>query len=395
MVVNPRGRPKKYSEYEKLLKSLPKPMTKRPKYEKGIGIFRGATGDTAWVKIRLPHGAIYNEKSHAPGTSLEIKLGKLSSWSWAQLESKHAELQGRADRDEPLENEPGITFSDWSTDWLARAKSRVRDHLSLRIHVQKHLLPTFGAKLLTSITSSDINRWASQQLADFAPGTVKRQMNTFKAILNDAVKSGRLETNPYSNADPIRGITRRQRFLSHEELARLMIAADEVADWMPDYILWCLHSGMRKGEIQTLEWNDIQQVNDGPIIVNVRTSKADQPRYVYCTGTMNEILERQEDRKVEGDERVFTISAMTLRRRWEAARKLANLEDVTIHDLRRTHSTYAAAAGVDLNTLANRIGHSDLSMLQKHYAAIVGSAAEDAATTIQSVFNNLAGSEND
>jgi integrase len=46
---------------------------------------------------------------------------------------------------------------------------------------------------------------------------------------------------------------------------------------------------------------------------------------------------------------------------------------VTIHDLRRTHSTRAAISGVDLRTLAARIGHSDLTMLQKHYAAVVGS----------------------
>jgi integrase len=77
---------------------------------------------------------------------------------------------------------------------------------------------------------------------------------------------------------------------------------------------------------------------------------------------------------------------MTLRRRWVAARSAGGLTDVTIHDLRRTHSTYAAISGVDLRTLAARIGHSDLSMLQKHYAAIVGSASEEAAEKIERVF---------
>ena len=52
-------------------------------------------------------------------------------------------------------------------------------------------------------------------------------------------------------------------------------------------------------------------------------------------------------------------------------------------------SMYAAVAGVDLNTLAERIGHTDLTMLQKHYAAIVGSAAMDAANTIGKVFDGM------
>ena len=80
---------------------------------------------------------------------------------------------------------------------------------------------------------------------------------------------------------------------------------------------------------------------------------------------------------------------MTLRRKWEKARKLAGIEDVTMHDLRRTHSTYAAAAGVDLRTLAARIGHTDLTMLQKHYAALVGSADAEAANTIGRVLDAM------
>ncbi len=103
---------------------------------------------------------------------------------------------------------------------------------------------------------------------------------------------------------------------------------------------------------------------------------------------MRDILERQKGRKTDGDDRLFPISKMTLRRRWETARASAGLTDVTIHDLRRTHSTHAAIAGVDLRTLAGRIGHTDLSMLQKHYAALVGSAGEEAAEKIERAFAN-------
>ena len=110
---------------------------------------------------------------------------------------------------------------------------------------------------------------------------------------------------------------------------------------------------------------------------------------VICTESMIEVLGRQKNRKKEGKEAVFPVTKMTLRRKWEKARKEANLEDVTMHDLRRTHSTHAAAAGVDLRTLAGRIGHTDLTMLQKHYAAIVGSASDEAADTIQEVFDGI------
>ena len=394
MANKPRGRHRKYAEYENLLSELPSKMDKRPKYINGIGIFRGARGDTVWIKVRLSHATTYNGKVRPAGSSAEIKLGKLSSWSWAQLETKLAEMQGLADRNEPLEDQVDLTFSDWSSDWLIRAKTRVRDFMSLSIHVNKHLLPTFGARPLKSITSNNINHWISSQLVSLAPATVKRQMNTFKAILNDAVKSGHIEKNPCSNADPIRGIVGRQRFLSTEELIKLLKAANDIDGWLEDFIVWCLHSGMRKGEIQALLWEDVHKLEGGLALINIKTSKAGTPRYVNCTQGMIKILERQKKRKVEADDRVFPISAMTLRRRWEAVREKVGLMDVTIHDLRRTHSTYAAKAGVDLNTLAGRLGHSDLGMLQKHYAVFVGSAAADAANTIQETFDNLFGAAN-
>jgi len=298
-------------------------------------------------------------------------------------------MQGKADRGERLDDEGPILFKDWATDWLERAKPRVKDFLSLRIHTYKHLLPTFGDKPLASISSNDVNRWVSKQLETLAPATVKRQMNTFKAILSDAERAEKIERNPCRNADPIRGIGGRQRFLTGEELLMLLTAAEETAEWLPDLILWCVHSGMRKGETRALLWSDIRSLEDGRIIVAVKTSKADQPRFIHCTRTMAEILDRQYARRKEGNDLVFQVTKMTLRRKWEQARTKADLQDVTMHDLRRTHSTHAAAAGVDLRTLAARIGHGDLTMLHKHYAAIVDSAAEEAAGTIESVFDGM------
>ena len=130
-----RGRPRKFSEFDRFVEGLPERMNKRPSYLMGIGVFRGARGDTAWIKIRLPHGATYKDKTYAQGSSLEIKLGNLASWSWEQLTARQTEMQGLADRGEPLEKEQAVLFKDWAEDWLSRAKPRVKDYASLSIHV--------------------------------------------------------------------------------------------------------------------------------------------------------------------------------------------------------------------------------------------------------------------
>jgi integrase len=386
----PIGRPKKYSKYVELRKSLSPGKPKRPKYVDGIGWYLGTRGEKVFLKIRLRHGGTYNGKTHPKGSSLEIPLGEASSWAYEQLEDEFRRLQGLADRDEPLEATAAPIFSEWAGEWLKRAEARLRSFQTIRAHVNLSFNPMFGSIELGSITTLAVNFWIKKRLTEAKPATVKRELSTLTTILNDAIKSGLLEKNPCANSDKIKGVVGRQRFLSSEEMVILLVKAEKAAEWLPDFILWCIHSGMRRGEVLGIKWSDVRKIDNERTIITLEKTKSDQPRQVICTQTMKEVLGRQRGRiQYRADSAVFSISKMKLRRRWEEARRLANLSDVTIHDLRRTHSTYAASAGVDLKTLAARIGHTDLTMLEKHYAALVGSAAAEAAKTIQRTFDEL------
>jgi integrase len=389
MAVRIKGRPRKHAEFDDFFASLPTLMTKRPRYLKGIGVFRGKREDTAWLKVSLPHGGEYNGKVYTKGSSVEIKVGRLSSWKWEQLVSKHGDLQGRADRGEPLEETQPITFADYAGQWLERAKRRVQNFETEEVNVRVHLIPFFGIKQVTSISVGNINMWLASQLKVLKPGTVKRHLNTLKAIFNDAVRTGELQRNPCDNADRIKGTSAKQRFLEAEEIIRLLAAAEQIEPWLYNVVIWALHSGMRRGEIQSMQWSNVRELPNGGKVVLLETTKAGKPRSVICTRGMLDVLERQGKNRDKNDDRVFPVSKMTWRRRWEKAREKADLSDIDFHDLRRTNATQAAASGVDLRTLAARIGHTDLAMLEKHYAMVVGSAEHEAAEKIQQTFDRL------
>lgn len=393
MAIRNRGRPRKFAEFEAFFADLPAQMAKRPKYLKGIGVFRGKRGDTAWLKLTLPHGGKYGGKIFPRGSSVEIKVGHLSSWTWEQLVKKHTDLQGRADRGEPLEDEIPVSFAEYAESWLGRAKHRVRNFQTEEVNVRVHLMPRFGRKVLSDITPIDIDNWISNQLSRRRPGTVKRHLSTLKAILNDAVDNGVIDQNPCNKANVIKSDPGRQRFLEAEEIVRLLTAAESTAVWLRDAIVWALHSGMRRGEIQSMCWRDIREIPNGGKVIQIEKSKTNKARTVICTEGMLEVLERQSEFRWENDDRVFPVSAMTWRRRWEKARFEAGLSDIDFHDLRRTNATQAAVGGVDLRTLAARIGHSDLAMLEKHYAMVVNSAEREAAKKIQEAFKELTSSE--
>ncbi len=378
-----RGRPRKFAEYEQLHSSLKKGM-KRPAYVKNIGILRGITRDTVYAKICLKHGGVYDGKTYKLGQWIEINLGRLASFNWQQLEDRRDELQGKADRNEPLEETPMLTFSDYADKWLERAKTRIEGYKTAQCHVEKYLKPEFGGKALDHVSTSDVNSWIAAKLDGYKPAYVKRIFNTLRAILNDAIKAELLTANPCKNADKINGIVGRERFLNADEWVTLYMKAQRVDEHFADFLLWGINSGMRKSEILALLWTDIRELPGGKTFGIIRKSKSGKPRFVTCTATMKEILDRQRERKQ--DERVFPIAQMTLRRRWDKTREESEIGDVTIHDLRRTHSTHVAASGVDLRTLAGRLGHSDLSMLHKHYAMLTSEADDKALNTIEELF---------
>lgn len=384
IMQRPRGRPSRYAKYNALETSLPQIMTKRAKYCDGIGLFKGRSAYTVWTKVRLPHGGVFKGRSVRPGGSVEIKLGKRSSWSWQQLEAERDRLQGLADRGEPLEQTQVAIFSTYAAKWLERKKATVKGYGVLKGHISKHLNPTFGNKSLDAIVVADVNHWIAKQSENAKPATVQRQLSTFNAIMNDAVKTSVIENNPSARADKIKGVEGRQRFVTDDEWKIILNTIDaieaaqdekkevtpqQIRGWLKPFVVWAYHSGMRRSEILGLEWQNVRDLGKGHISIEVLNTKNGKFRYVTCTNEMRSIIIqlRKLDRK-EGDERLFPVSLTTAKRSLTKLWKATGLDNVRLHDLRRTHATTLVRSGIDVRTVAGRLGHSGTAMLAKHYA---------------------------
>jgi len=379
----PIGRPRRYAKFEQFEASLPDHMSKRPVYCDGVGIFNGATGSTVWAKIRMPRGGMYRGRTIPAGGSVEHKLGRRASWDWQQLVAERERLQGLADRGEPLEAVEVDTFANYATAWLERKKPILRGYGVANGHVVSALNPTFGKKALDVITTSDVNRWIGKQSAKVKPATVQRQLATFNAIMNDAVRSGIVDRNPSERADRIKGIEPRQRFVTDEEWQEVLKAADrielkqegdkasrpqQIRGWLRHYVAWAYESGMRRAEIHNLTWDQVRKIGDETVIEVVST-KTGKPRFVTCTTEMVSILAQlRKLHRTKGDNRLFPLSMTTLKRALTALWKATGLPDVRLHDLRRTHATILIQQNVDPRTVAGRLGHSGTAMLAKHYA---------------------------
>lgn len=380
----PVGRPGRYAEFEAFEAALPPTMTKRPEYFRGIGLFRGARDYTVWVKIRCPKGALVRSRHIAPGKATEIKLGKRASFSWGDMLAERDRLQALADKGLPLEAADVPTFSAHAKDWLDRKRSVHRSFASTNGTVQSALNPTFGEKPLNAITVGDINRWISKQSATRKPGTVLRHFAVLRAVLNDAVRNGMIERSPADGADRIRGVESRERFVTEAEWQKIVETVERIESeqeakreqtphrirgWLRHYVVWAHHSGMRRSEILALTWDNVRQIDEEHVVVEVLNSKNGKSRYVSCTTEMRSIIDglKTLDR-ADGDKRLFPVSMMTLKRGLAMLWKETGLSDIRLHDLRRSHATILVNKGIDVRTVAGRLGHTGTAMLAKHYA---------------------------
>lgn len=380
----PAGRPGRYAKFERFEAELPDLMTKRPAYCDGIGLFKGASGCTAWLKIRMPKGGVHNGRAVPVGSAVEIKKGKRASWTWQELIEERDRLQKLADHGEPLEAVEVSTFATHAGKWLERKRSTLKSYGVTRGNVNRSLIPHFGKMALNAITVGDVNRWIGKQRETLKPGTVQRELNTLNAILNDAVRNGLIDRNPATWADKIKGVEARQRFVTEQEWRTILATCERlereqeekreqtphrIRGWLRHYVAWAFNSGMRRAEILALTWDNVREVDAEHTVVEVLNSKSDKSRFVSCTTDMRSIIDALRVLpRVEGDNRLFPLSMTTLKRSLAALWKATGLADVRLHDLRRSHATILMGKGVDPRTIAGRLGHSGTAMLAKHYA---------------------------
>ena len=390
--IKPVGRKRKYAEYEALLASLSGTVTKRPKYIRGIGIMSGARHMTAWLKIRLTHGGMFKGHLYASGAYVEIKLGLLASFNWEQLEAEYRLLQGKADRNEPLEPAKDVTFADYTIQYLQYSKGRIENPQNLRNldrDIKNRLLPYFGKMPLKAIKASDINLWQAKQREQLTISSIKRNKNNLCAILNSALKDELIERNPCTFSDKLRVPETNPRFIRKEELQALILRAPEVNDWLQSYLYWCLLSGMRQGEIRNLVWGNVFWPEQGLPYINILTGKTKRVRRVTCSPRMASILREHSIIGQNPQSPVFPYPAISIKRAWNRLRNITKLYDVTLHNFRTSNATHAAHSRVDSKTLASRLGHSDLSMMSKYYVGIEESSEEQAAIAIGNTFEEM------
>ena len=203
--------------------------------------------------------------------------------------------------------------------------------------------------------------------------TINAEMVVLRMMFRLAVQWG------YAKANPTDGVSRLRimkqvapRFLTEEECKKLLGASDE---WLYPIFFAFLNTGMRKAELENLEWADIDfKRRKIRIVEKAHWSPKTNEREIPVNDGMLEVLNKQK-MKAKGSRYVFPdadgkqIYKNRLRKRLMTLAKQCGFPDVTkIHSLRHTFASHLVMKGVDLATIKQLMGHSDIdtTMIYSH-----------------------------
>lgn len=252
--------------------------------------------------------------------------------------------------------------SGWSVSYASDTRRRLRGRVSHAI----------GRRKLDDVVRADVNRLHSAITKEGSPVEANRVRTIVHRLFEWAEDFGYL---PEGHPNPARvrrgsktGRNRegsRERFLTREEAARLIAAADSVpgggtAEWSVGLPvrLWLL-TGLRRSELLHRRWGDV----DWKVkTLTVRNTKNGTTHVVPLSNLAVELLQNVKPDIAPPEGPIFLgrggKAVSDLKKPWREARSLADLEDVTIHDLRRTVATWLTnLAGVPVGTVAALLNH--------------------------------------
>lgn len=258
---------------------------------------------------------------------------------------------------------------------------------------KRHLLrwrEFFGSNLLSEITPQRINQARDKLLtedtrhAERATGdaeqdakrkmgkrtgpTVNRYIATLSACLGYAVRPlGWLEKNPCERVSKSKENAGRVRFLSDDEIKRLLNACRPHADLYQAVVL-SLTTGGRQSEIMSIRWNQVDFVRK---TITLYETKNGDRRTLPLVGEAFTLLQARSKVRNLIDDRIFPpvqekAESRSLREAWERALEKAEVTDFRWHDLRHTAASYLVMSGVSLVEVAKILGHRTLAMVARY-----------------------------
>lgn len=335
-----------------------------------------------------------------------IAIGRAGVLTPAQARDKAHSILGDAakgiDPSESRKKKLKLTLKDFiDNEYAPWVKEHRKSGIKTLGMISLHFFEPFGSKALTELTPALIDQWRTLRLKNgISVETVNRNIATLKAAISKAVLWGFMETHPLERLKLMKADrSAKVRFLSADEEQRLreaaisrevQIKADrdsgnqwrrernyklypdlnqyQFADHMRPMILLSINTGLRQGEVFSLRWENVN-FERSLLTIEGAYAKSGKTRHIPLNSEALHVLKswRQQSEKSDlvfpsiDDKPFYTVKTS-----WKGIRDTAKIKNFRWHDMRHHFASRLVMVGVDLNTVRELLGHSDLSMTLRY-----------------------------
>ncbi len=132
-------------------------------------------------------------------------------------------------------------------------------------------------------------------------------------------------------------------------------------------ILLAINTGMRRGELLSLAWRNVDFQRGVIHVTNTKTGRdRDVPMNSEVRSILLELQRQNEDEAFVFRNRKTGVNLTDVKHGFNGACTDAGLDDFRFHDLRHTAGTRLADAGADAFTIAEILGHATLQMTKRY-----------------------------
>lgn len=296
-------------------------------------------------------------------------------------------------------NVNNVTINELIDSYNAYAKSRTKESTQYEIKkLQEHyIIPYFNNKHIKEIDKKSIAIW-QQNLNDLNLSyAYKLKIRIIlSSLFKHAVFYFDLPINPVTQVPNFRNMEKKQemQIWSVEEFKKFISVVDNL-------VYKCLFStlylcGLRKGEALALTWIDIDFKNailnidksltrkvEGRAFTITTPKNQSSVRKIKISDNLLKLLKELKSNKyLDKNNFVFSltdakpIAENTLTRKFYAYCDIANVKRIRLHDLRHSHASYLISQGVDIVSIAKRLGHSDIEQTLNTYSHLMPNSDE-------------------
>ena len=324
-----------------------------------------------------------------------------------------------------------MTVKDYLTKWLedsVKHNNKKSTLVNYKYLLETHVFEEIGEIELGSLQPRHLQQLYSDKLQNgrvdgeggLSATTVRRIHAVLRKALSTAVKWQLIRLNPADAVDAPKQSRKEMKCLTKEDVETFLEAVQ--SDTYKVLYLVAIMTGMRRGEILGLRWQDVDLDNgqasirqsyialhDGSMHLDTTKTKGSErtvalPNSVVQALRKHKVLQAAHQLKLgpayKDHDLVFAsemgtpINASNLNRNFKQTLKKAGLPNIRPHDLRHTHATLMLQEGVHPKIVSERLGHSSIQITLDTYSHVLPNLQSEAAQKLdKALFGKSDGTE--